>query len=81
MDGNDYVLLLHNSSESGYTQRRMLIPVSEIIALEEESVPIKGKSRTRIYLKHTSRFTTSEPFDEICHLISSAFKGEQDNAD
>lgn len=81
MDKTDYVLLLHNTSDSGYTQRRMLIPVSEIIAVEEESVPIKGKSRTRVYLKHTTSFTTSESFDEIFHLISSAFNGEADHED
>lgn len=81
MDKTDYVLLLHDSSESGFTQRTIMIPVSEITTIIEESVPTKGRRKTRIYTKHNASFGVDESLEDVRKLFRIVFNGEADHED
>lgn len=61
-------VILNGESESGMIKRRFAVPLDEIDAVEEESVPIKMKSRCRVHTEFRS-FTTSSTFDEVMEMI------------
>ena len=53
-----------DKSDSGYTEKRIAIRLSEIVAVEEESVPTKGKSVTHIFTKNGT-FKTCLGYHEV----------------
>lgn len=53
-----------DKSDSGYTEKCVAIRLSDIIAVEEETVPTKGKSRTHIICKHHT-FKTCLGYHEV----------------
>ena len=53
-----------DKSDSGYTEKYIAIRLSEIVAVEEASVPTKGKSVTHIFTKHGT-FKTCLGYHEV----------------
>lgn len=60
-----------DKSDSGYTEKRVAIRLSDIIAVEEETVPTKGKSRTHIICKYHT-FKTCLGYHEVLLKMTDA---------
>ena len=63
-------MTLEGESESGFTKKRIALRMADIDAVEEESVPSKGKRRCRVYTKYRS-FTTSSTYDEVLKMMQN----------
>lgn len=60
-----------DKSDSGYTEKRVAIRLSDIIAVEECSTPTNGKSRTHIICKHHT-FKTCLGYHEVLLKMTDA---------
>lgn len=67
-------ICFEGESESGFTKRRSVIRADQIMVIEEEAVPSKGKSRVRIHTKHNGTFVTSITMDEAVERIRIVYE-------
>lgn len=72
MIDNDLIFIeFPDKSDSGYTEKRIAIRLSEIVAVEEASVPTKGKSVTHIFTKHGTFKTCVGYYEAILKMMDA----------
>lgn len=81
MNKSDVILVLQDESDTGFTKRKVLLPIAEITALEEETVPTKGKRRTIVHTNH-GYFKSLKDIDTLFNAIVEALtNGDKKNED
>lgn len=75
MKQGDLIITLVSHSSSGFTDRRVVLPIADIVALEEESVPTKDRRRTLVHTNYRT-FKTDDDIDTLLNRITDALSVE-----
>lgn len=75
MKQGDLIITLVDHSASGFTERRVVLPVADIVALEEESVPTKDRRRTLVHTNYKT-FKSDDDIDTLLNRITDALTEE-----
>lgn len=75
MKFGDLMITLVDHSSSGFTERKVILPIADIVALEEESVPTKDRRRTLVHTNYRT-FKTDDDIDTLLNRITDALTVE-----
>lgn len=75
MKQGDLIITLVDHSSTGFTERKVVLPIADIVALEEESVPTKDRRRTLVHTNYKT-FKSDDDIDTLLNRITDALAVE-----